>query len=262
VDHNRDAAEAGIRDAAANGARLVVLPEMWTTSFTPQITDTLLAAAQAADQHMIALSRELGIVIVGGGLHAEDGKHFNRALLVENGTERGEYRKIHLFSPNAEHRLHSPGSEPLVVDTRLGRIGVAICYDIRFPELIRYYFYRKTELLAVPAQWPEARAEHWRALLRARAIENEMFVAGCNRIGVEDSLKNDDHLVFPGDSRIVDPMGEILAAGAGEPDPLVADIELRNVRLMRRILPVSRDRRPDLYWRLWNEAWSRVEDPK
>ena len=134
-----------------------------------------------------------------------------------------------------------------------------IGYDIRFPELARYYFHKGVELLLVPAQWPEGRSQHWRTLLRARAIENEMFVVGSNRTGQEDSLKNDDSLAFPGDGRIVDPTGEILAAGTGEAGVISARFELRTVRTVRRILPVGRDQRPGVYRQLWDEAWSDMQ---
>jgi hypothetical protein len=106
-----------------------------------------------------------------------------------------------------------------------------ICYDIRFPELARYYFHKGVEMLLVPAQWPEVRSQHWRSLLRARAIENQMFVLGCNRTGHEASLKRGgDMLTFTGDGRIVDPTGEILASGTGESNLLIAAFEPRTAR--------------------------------
>ncbi len=255
VGHNLEAAVAGIRQAAAQGARLMVLPEVWTTSFVKEVSPSLLDASGAAEAEVTRMSRELGIVVVGGGLERVDGRVYNRALLIDRGRVLGSYRKIHLFTPHAEPRYFAAGAVPLIADTSVGRIGVVICYDIRFPELIRYYFLKKVEILAVPSQWPEARAAHWRTLLKARAVENEMFVAGCNRTGAESSLKNQDPLSFPGDSRIVDPMGETLGAGAGEDAPVVAAIEPRKVRTMRRILPIHRDRRPDVYAAIWRGAW-------
>lgn len=256
VATNLERAEKGIREACADGgAELCVLPEMWTTSFVDSPGDELLAASRDAEGRMQALSRELGAMIVGSAPHVDEGKIYNRAVVYDQGEVLGEYRKIHLFSPNAEHRIHEPGSHPLVLDTRLGRIGVVICYDLRFPELIRFYFYEGAEILLVPAQWPEARAAHWRSLLKARAIENELYVVGCNRTGSESSLKNDESLVFPGDSRVIDPMGSVLAGGEGEDGPIVAEIEPRKVRVMRRILPVAKDRRPEIYARIWQKAW-------
>jgi omega-amidase len=258
VAENVEEAERIVRIAAGHGARLVVLPEMWTTSvcrseeYTPQV----LEASRAAEARMQQLGRELALVIVGGGPVREGGEIFNRALVTDSGDLLAEYRKIHLFSPMGEDKSFAPGGDPVVVDTSVGRIGVAICYDVRFPELTRWYFHRGCEILAVPAQWPEARAAHWRLLLRARALENEMFVLGCNRIGIEvDPAKPETSLVFPGQSRIVDPMGEVIASAEGEGRPLEADIELRKVRMMRRILPIGRDRRPQLYRGWWQEAW-------
>ena len=256
VAGNLEQATAGIEAAARDGARLIVLPEMWTTSFVENIDDALLDASREAEQSVIQLAKRLDLVIVGGGLDRASGKFYNRALVVDSGHVLGSYRKIHLFTPNAEDRLHSPGSTPLIVDTSVGRLGVVICYDIRFPELIRYYFCQGVELLAIPSQWPEARAGHWRALLKARAIENEMFVLGCNRTGAEPSLKTDELLHFPGDSRIVDPMGDTLVAGKGENGALCAQANLRDVRTMRRILPVARDRRPEIYDEIWGGSWA------
>lgn len=258
VEKNLQEAEAGLRAAAEQDVKLAVLPEMWTTSFVPEIDAALVARSEAADDHLIELSKELGMVIVGGGLVQDGGQYFNRARVIDHGKVLGDYRKIHLFSPNAENKFFSPGAAPLVVDSSLCRLGVVICYDLRFPELIRYYFYQGITALVVPSQWPEARSSHWRVLLKARAIENEIFVLGCNRTGVEPSLKNGDQLAFPGDSRIIDPMGEVLAAGAGENGPLIAEIHPRKVRSMHRILPVAKDIQPQTYLEIWRDAW-RVE---
>jgi len=255
VDHNRKKAIAGIKAAAAVGAELVVLPELWPTSFVAEAPDALLEASERAEVAVRTLARELNMVIVGGGLERAEGKLFDRAQVIDRGEILGSYRKIHLFSPNAEDRYLAAGDRPVIADTSLGRIGVVICYDLRFPELVRYYFYKNVGLLAVPSQWPEARTTHWRTMLKARAIENEMFIVGCNRTGVENSLKNDEKLHYPGDSRIIDPMGATLGSGAGEDGPVIGEIELRKVRSMRRILPIRRDRRPDIYAKIWRASW-------
>lgn len=255
VAANSAAMRAGVEEAVAAGARLCVLPEMWSTSFLPAFDDALLAEADAAEQELRELSAQHGLVVVGSVVEVVGDRVFNTARVFEKGQCLGSYRKIHLFSPNAEHRHHAAGDTPLVVATGLGQLGVMICYDIRFPELCRYYFHRGVEVLAVPAQWPEARAQHWRTLLRARAIENQMFVVGCNRTGQEASMKGGDPLAFPGDGRIVDPTGEVLASGSGEAGAIVAQIELRKVRTVRRILPVAVDQRPAVYRRLFEEVW-------
>jgi omega-amidase len=258
---------AGVEEAVLAGARLCVLPELWSTSFLPQFDGDVVAQAGEAEAELAELSRAHGLVIVASTIEPVDGVVHNTAHVYDHGRRVAAYRKIHLFSPNLEHRRHAPGDRPCVVDTSLGRLGVLICYDLRFPELSRYYFHRGVELLAIPGQWPEARAQHWRTLLRARAIENEMFVIGCNRTGQEPSQRNGEPMPFPGDGRIVDPTGEVLASGSGEAGAIVATIEMRKVRTMRRILPIERDQRPTVYRALFEETWplmiarSRDADP-
>ncbi|MFO1077674.1 MAG: nitrilase-related carbon-nitrogen hydrolase [Planctomycetota bacterium] len=255
VAANLAAMSEGLAEAVDAGARLCVLPELWSTSFVPTFPDALVAAAEAAEGALRDLSARHDLVLVGSAIERDDDRVFNTARVYEGGDLRGSYRKIHLFSPNAEHRHHTAGDAPLVVPTKLGLLGVLICYDLRFPELSRYYFHRGVEILAVPGQWPEARSQHWRTLLRARAIENEMFVVGCNRTGQEPSQKGGEPMTFPGDGRIIDPTGEILASGSGEAGTVIGEIERRKVRTMHRILPVERDQRPSVYRRLFEEAW-------
>ncbi|MFN9306157.1 MAG: nitrilase-related carbon-nitrogen hydrolase [Planctomycetota bacterium] len=254
VPANVAAMRAGIEEAAAAGARFCVLPELWATSFLPQFDDDVVQQAEAAEAELRELSHGLRLVVVGSNLEVVGGEAFNTARVWDGGDLRGSYRKIHLFSPNLEHRRHAAGAAPCVAETSLGRVGVLICYDLRFPELSRYYFHRGVELLAVPGQWPEARSQHWRTLLRARAIENECFVIGCNRTGQEPSQRNGEPMTFPGDGRIVDPIGDVLAAGAGDAGAIVALVEPRKVRTMRRILPIARDVRPDVYARIFAET--------
>lgn len=258
VAANCAAMRASIDEAVLAGARLCVLPELWSTSFLSQIDDAVLREADEAERELRELSAQHQLVTVGSTLcRGALGVH-NTAHVYDCGAHLGSYHKIHLFSPNAEHRYLAPGDTPLVAQTSVGRIGVLICYDLRFPELARYYFHRGVEILAVPGQWPEARTQHWRTLLRARAIENEMFVLGCNRTGQEPSLRNGDLLAFPGDSRIVDPTGELLATSGGGAGALVATLELRKAASMRRILPIARDGRPQVYRQLFEETWAQA----
>ena len=261
VPANLKRATAAVRAAAERGAELIVLPEMWTTSFVVDPSKPLAQAALEAEEAMTSLSGELGVMVIGGGLEEQDGQYFNRCSLADRGEVLSTYRKIHLFSPNAEPQHMAPGRTAAIVDSRLGRIGLAICYDIRFPELIRYYFHMGVQVLAVPSQWPEARSDHWRTLTRARAVENQMFVIGCNRVGTEESMRNGETLVFPGDSRIVDPMGGVIGMGQGESEPLMAEIELRRCRAMQRILPIHKDRQTQVYRDLWEPIWNNPEQP-
>ena len=254
IEANVAAAVGGLEQAAAAGARLCVLPEMWSTSFMTSFDEVTIKAAQAAETTLAELSARHNLVIVGSSFEAEDGAPYNCARVYDNGELTGSYRKLHMFSPNAEHRYYQAGKLPLLVQTSAGRIGVMIGYDLRFPELARYYFHAGAEILAIPAQWPETRSQHWRTLLRARAIESGLFVLGSNRTGQENSLKNDELTAYLGDGRIVDPTGEILAAGSGDEGVLLAELELKTVRTLRRVLPIDRDQRPDVYQRMIEET--------
>ena len=258
VAANRASMRAGVEEAVAAGAKLCVLPELWSTSFLAQFDDSTVAEAAQAEQELVDLSREHSLVVIGSTIEVSGELVFNTARVHQRGQLLGSYRKIHLFPPNLEHRRHARGNDPCLVDTEFGRIGVMICYDLRFPELARYYFHQGADLLVVPGQWPEARAQHWRTLLRARAIENQMFVIGCNRTGQEPSQRNGDAMAFPGDGRIVDPTGEVLAAGSGEAGAIVATIELRKIRTMRRILPIARDQRPSVYRQMFEVTFPRM----
>lgn len=255
VDANWASAADGLEEAAEAGARLCVLPEMWSTSFLADYGDELVARAEAAEQRLLDLSQRLSLVVVGSSIEkAPNGERFNCARVLDCGRELGRYRKVHMFSANAEHRHLRAGESPLVVDSSAGRLGVLIGYDLRFPDLSRYYFHKDVEILVVPAQWPEVRSQHWRTLLRARAIENVLFAIGSNRTGHDASLKSEEALSFLGDGRIIDPTGEVLASGSGDAGALVATLDLRTARTMRRILPVHRDERPSVYRRLWDET--------
>ena len=254
IEANVATAVAGIEQAAAEGAKICVLPEMWSTSFMTTFDEAAVAAAQAAEQTLADLSARHNLVIVGSSFEAEDGAPYNCARVYDNGELKGSYRKLHMFSPNAEHRYYQAGKHPLLAQTSAGRIGVMIGYDLRFPELARYYFHAGAEILAIPAQWPETRSQHWRTLLRARAIESGLFVLGSNRTGQENSLKTDEVTAYLGDGRIVDPTGEILAAGSGEEGVIMAELELKTVRTLRRVLPIDRDQRPDVYQRMIEET--------
>lgn len=259
VATNVAAMRAGVEEAVAAGARLCVLPELWSTSFLPSFDEDIARQAEAAEKELSDLSRTHGLILVGSTIEGAAERVFNTAHVWQRGECLGSYRKIHLFSPNLEHRRHAPGDKPCMVDSELGRLGVLICYDLRFPEVARYYFHGGAEVLVVPGQWPEARSQHWRTLLRARAIENQMFVIGCNRTGQEPSQRNGDPMPFPGDGRIIDPTGVVLASGSGEAGAIVAPIELRKVRTMRRILPIDRDQRPSVYRALFAATLPQME---
>jgi predicted amidohydrolase len=128
-----------------------------------------------------------------------------------------------------------------VVDTSVGRIGVFICYDLRFPELARRLAVEGAEIIVVPGEWPKPREEHWRTLLRARAIENQLFVVAANCCGVTGKLD------FFGSSLIIGPKGELLAEGGYEPAELVATLDFAEMQAWREQISCFKDRKPEFY---------------
>ena len=256
--------EAGLRAAAHSGVELVVLPEMWPSGFPgPQSDLAALVAADAASwERVAALSRELGLAVSGSGFGAgfgagPAGLPRNRARLLERGACVLEHDKVHLFSPTAETESFSAGDEPLrAVELRGARVGLAVCYDLRFPELTRSAFLDGVEVLCASAQWPLARAPHWRALVQGLAVQNQCFVVACNRTGTDVIGRRELVLEFPGNSLVVSPHGEVLAAGRPEDALVSADLDLALVRELRRRVPVERDRRPELYARWAREGRS------
>jgi predicted amidohydrolase len=183
------------------------------------------------------------IYITGTALEANpDGLPYNTAALFGPRGERiGAYRKIHLFAPLGEVEHMSPGQSLPTFDLPWGRTALAICYDLRFPELWRRYTDAGVQLILIPAEWPQVRIEHWQLLLRARAVENQIFVAGCNRAG------RDSDGDYGGHSAVIDPWGRVLVEGGAEPGLFFATLDLKEVSRSRRRLPALGDRRPEVY---------------
>ncbi len=231
-------------DAARHGADVLVLPELWTTGYD------LSHAAVFADPpgrgifaHIAEVSRRHRIAIVGSCLVERDRNRItNTATYVDaNGDIAAAYDKTHLFRLMHEHKYLSPGDRLTTFETSWGVAGLAICYDLRFPELFRTYALAGASAVFVPAEWPASRCEHWRTLLRARAIENQMFVIACNRVG-----RDPDNL-YCGHSCVIDPLGVTLVEGDQLPGLLIARLDLSAVSRAQSAMPIFADRRPELY---------------
>ena len=265
---NLAAVERGLRDAAERGVALVVLPELWPTSFpgsggtseTAADPDRFAATARALER-LAELTRELELVVAGsaygppepggpGDSGDRGGLPTNRLHVFDRGALVLAYDKLHLFSPTAEGEQFRAGEEPPpVVDTSAGRLAGLVCYDLRFPELARHAFRAGAELLVCPAQWPDPRGPHWRALTVGRAVENQCVVVGANRTGQAIVGRRELELRFPGNSIVASPHGEVLAEGRGAAGLVLAEVDLEVVRRLRRRVPVARDERRDLYGR-------------
>jgi len=241
VDANLGKARAGLQRVAAAGARLAVLPEMWSTGYDyPRLAELAGETPRVLEQ-VAAVSRESCLVVVGSLAERAGDQIFNTAYVIDRGEVVGSYRKLHLFSVMREDRFLGAGERTLVVPTSVGRLGLAICYDLRFPELFRKLALEGAEIICLPAEWPKPRQEHWRTLLRARAIENQLFVAACNCCGVQGKLD------FFGMSLLIAPRGEVLAEGGEVDSELLARFDPRELDDYRSQIPCFRERRPEIY---------------
>ena len=248
-DSNLARAERWIADAANKGSDWVCFPEMWTTGFAWNDFPRLAEDCERQAEQVAAMARKYGVWITGSMLarNVEAGTLFNRAFLFDaQGVQVAEYHKTHLFSSIHEDRHLTPGDRLVTVDTPWGRAGLAVCYDIRFPELFRTYVLQGVEFVLVPAAFPMVRRAHWQTLLRARAIENQFFVIGVNQCGHE-RLAPETDVTYAGASCVIDPRGRVLAeAGDGEEQILVT-LDLDEVSRARKESTALQDRRPELY---------------
>jgi predicted amidohydrolase len=256
---NRAAAEQLVREAARLGADLVVLPEKWPVLGHGS---AIARAAQAVPDGPLGnwameLAAELGIDLVAGSwLETRPGheKLSNTSLHVApDGSPRGIYRKLHLFDVEVDGRRyaeseHEEAGEEVVLSELAGgaRLGMSICYDVRFPELYRELALRGAEILTVPSAFTLATTrDHWEVLLRARAIENQCYVVAANQIG-----EHVPGMRSGGRSMIVDPWGVVLACAPDAPGVVLAELDLRRLRDVRGRLPALAHRRNEgLYGR-------------
>jgi omega-amidase len=241
IDANLRQTETALMRAAEEGVRLAVLPEMWSCGYDYRHLPQCAGRTPEVLRHLQDLSAARQLVIVGSLPEACDAVIYNTAYVIDNGELRGSYRKLHLFSPMGEDQYLAAGDRTVVLETSLGRIGLAICYDLRFPELFRRLALAGAELICLPAEWPHPRQEHWRTLVRARAIENQVFVVAANCCGRQGRLE------FFGGSLIVAPRGEVLVEADDAPGEALADIRPAEVAEYRAQIPALQHRRPDIY---------------
>lgn len=227
---------------------VVVLPEDWASGFSDEMFHHMEDYIESEEGPSLSLLRELAkeynVWVVGGSigiLHA-DGKMRNTTYFIDrSGNIVGDYSKMHLYSDMDEDVPFEHGHKTEVFDTELGRLGFMICYDIRFCELSRTYALKKADVLVVTSNFPNPRVNHWRTLLTARAIENQMFVVACNRVGPSPMG------TYCGHSMIIDPWGEIIAEGGEEEEIITGSIDYTKTREVRDLIHMFRDRQPHLY---------------
>ena len=261
---NRAVAERLVRAAAADGATFVVLPEKWNVLGTPA---QLAAGAEPLHGPSTSWARELAcelrIDLVAGSIVElrEDGHRFNTSVHVgPDGELRGVYRKLHLFDVEVDGTVYreSDGEDPgeeIVTTTLAGRgadpgvvLGMAVCYDLRFPELFRILTLRGARVLALPSAFTLATTrDHWEILLRARAIEDQCYVVAANQIGEHAPGK-----ASGGRSMVVDPWGTVLATAPDGEGYALAELDFARQDAIRASLPALQHRRPQAY--SWPDA--------
>lgn len=197
----------------ATPADIVVLPEMFTTGFSMHPGEFATESYSKGLEWMLATAKDKNTAITGSMMAHEDGKYYNRLLFVTPEGEVFQYDKRHLFSLGDEANHFTAGDKQLIVNYKGWKICPLICYDLRFPVWSRNTM--GYDILIYVANWPTSRSEHWRSLLKARAIENQCFVVGCNRMG-----RDGNGLEHDGYSALIDYSGQVLEEVAQKPDVL------------------------------------------
>lgn len=235
--------QSAVTAAAAEQSNLLLLPELWSSGY--DLPNAALLARQTPQilGELRSLAHQHNLFIGGSMLEAaEDGLYNTFFLTPPDGSEAVKYAKVHLFGLMNEDAWLKPGNVRVHARLPWGQAGLAICYDLRFPELFRSNALDGDTAFLIPAEWPLRRISHWQTLLRARAIENQAFVIAVN------NCANTGGETFGGCSAVIDPFGvPIVEGSASSPELLHAVIDPDLVERARKAIPVFRDRRPEVY---------------
>jgi predicted amidohydrolase len=242
IPGNLSTVREGIDRLSRAGADLAVLPEMFSCGFDyARLCEHAARTPEVLDE-LSRIARENSLDIVGSLPEKEGDSVYNSLYAIAaSGEIAGRYRKIHLFPPIEEDRHFRPGRHPVVLPTRAGLLGLMVCFDLRFPELSRVLALNGAQILIISAQWPAARISHWEGLLRARAIENQVFAIGVNRLGKEDGLS------FNGRSQVVSPAGEVLCTAEAPEQMALARLDLSEIEKSREPFNCLNQRVPSAY---------------
>lgn len=246
-------AERMIKEAAANGAKVVALPEMWSCPYSKEYFRPFADAEKGETAtEMSRWARESGVILIGGSVPERVGdKLYNTCFVFdESGRQIARHRKIHLFDVNIEGGIRfmeshnfAPGEDITVFDTQYGKMGVLICFDMRFPELVRAMAKRGAELIFCPAQFNMTTGpKHWELTVRARAMDNEVYYVGASAARYEGF----DYECW-GHSTVADPFGMVAASCDETEQILYCNIDLNEVDSVRRQLPTFLHLREDVY---------------
>ena len=232
IDSNLSRVEEGLAEITASHTQspgMIVLPELWATGFAYEKLPALSEKIPALLDKLQTLSAKYQIYIAGSLPEYSEQSFYNTLFITDPKGIAGTYRKQRLFNPMLEDKFFTPGTEPCPIQTDLGPVGALVCYDLRFPELLREQATLGANLLVVAAQWPAARIDNWRILVQARAIENQIFVIAANRCGTTDDTP------FGGHSMIVGPDGSILLEAEEDEIYTGTILELESVSAARSL---------------------------
>ena len=229
---NMEKLEKFVEKAKALEADIVFFPEMSLTGFSMNIEKV---ASNDAPKWLMQISKKYEIYIGAGYVEMKNGKGLNKYVIVSPDDIVCLYTKIHLFSPGGEDKYYIPGKEIVTCSIMDVNITPFICYDLRFPYIFQAAS-KSTDVFVIPANWPEKRREHWLTLLKARAIENQCYVLGINRVG------KDPKTSYSGDTSAFDPWGNELGSLSYIEGILFVDVKPAKVKEARRVFPVLRDR--------------------
>ena len=237
-DATREHVRPMIAEAAASGAQLIVLTEMYATGFSMN-PDKIAEDEGGPNERFLCDQASAHGVYVAASVaqRGADGNYRNNAIIAApDGSVIARYAKIHPFSYAGEHERYAAGTRFVTVPVGDLNVSLFVCYDLRFADEF-WALARDTDLYVVPANWPQPRNEHWRALLRARAIENQAYVLGVNRVGLAKDLPH------VGCSALIAPMGERLFEGGPDEAVLVAEADPKLISSVRTQFPFLPDRR-------------------
>lgn len=214
---------------------ILVLPEMTLTGFTMKANAFAEEIDGAGFSYFLELSAKLKKHIFAGIIERDGNDIYNSLFHFDSGLLAARYRKIHPYSHAGEDKNYAAGKETVITKIDRTKIGLSICYDLRFPELYRHYAKERCEVMIDIANWPVQRIDHWKTLLKSRAIENQAFMIGVNRTGT------DPFNTYNGCSAVFGPLGEEIIMSEGEEKILVADLNLSQAETVRQNLPFLQD---------------------
>jgi omega-amidase len=218
------------------GVELFIFPEMTLTGFTMKSNELSETIHGDSFRFFSSIAKDKSTNILAGIIERRMNRTYNTLIHIKpDGNLLKLYRKVHPFSYSGENEHYYAGSKPAYTKIKNWKIGLTICYDLRFPELFRKYGKKRAHLIINIANWPDTRIEHWRTLLKARAIENQCYVAGVNRVGKDPKLN------YVGFSSLFDPMGKEIVAVESDEKVIVVDLDKNYVNEVREKFPFLDD---------------------